>query len=188
MHSLKATARRAGALYFLFMIIAIVGEFLLPSFVVPGDAAATATKITTGELMYRVGLLTSFVTLVVFIVVVLNLYELFRDVDVRRARLMVVLVCVGVAVALANSFNRVAPLILLSGADYLSCFTKPQLDALVLACFRLHSSTAAIVTAFWGLWLFPFGSSPSSRATFRAFSVTYCWSRARRMSSPALPQ
>lgn len=157
MHSLKATARRAGALYFLFMIVAIVGEFLFPSFVVSGDAAATVAKITAGEFMYRVSLLTGFVTLVLFIFVVLSLYDLFLGVDRRSARLMVVFVCVGVAVGLANLLNKVAPLILLSGAGYLSVFTKPQLAALVLGCLRMHNSAAAIVTAFWGLWLFPFG-------------------------------
>lgn len=157
MHSLKATARRAGALYFLFMIVAIVGEFLFPSFVVSGDAAATVAKITQGEFMYRVSLLTALVTLVIFIFVVLSLYDLFLGVDRRSARLMVVFVCVGVAVGLANLLNKVAPLILLSGAGYLSVFTKPQLAALVLGCLRMHNSAAAIVTAFWGLWLFPFG-------------------------------
>ena len=157
MDSLKATAHRAGILYFLFMIIAIVGEFLLPSFVVTGDAAATAAKITAGEAMYRVSLMTGFATLLIFIFVVLSLYDLFRDVDVRQARLMVVLVCVGVALALANLLNKLAPLVLLSGADYLSVFTKGQLAALALGCLRLHSAAAPMVSIFWGLWLFPFG-------------------------------
>ena len=70
---------------------------------------------------------------------------------------MVLLVSIGVAVALANLLNKFAPLVLLSGADYLSVFTKPQLDALALGFLRFHSSGAAVTTAFWGLWLFPFG-------------------------------
>jgi hypothetical protein len=157
MNSLKATARRAGALYLLFMVIAIVGEFLLPSFVVQGDAAATATRITANEAMYRVSLLIAFTTLVIFILVALSLYDLFRDVDGRYARLMLVFVCIGVSVAFANLSNKVAALLLLSGADYLACFTRLQLAALVLTCFRLHNGIAALAMAFWGLWLFPFG-------------------------------
>jgi len=45
----------------------------------------------------------------------------------------------------------------LSGADYLSVFTKPQLDALAMGILSLNSSGNTIDTAFWGLWLFPFG-------------------------------
>lgn len=157
MSSTNAIARRAGVLYFLFMIVAIVGEFVLPSVVVPGDAAATARNITTAELSYRIGILTGFVTLVLFIFLVATLYELFRDVDRSQALLMVLLVSIGVAVALANLLNKFAPLVLLSGADYLSVFTKPQLDALALGALRWHSGAATVAMAFWGLWLFPFG-------------------------------
>jgi hypothetical protein len=53
--------------------------------------------------------------------------------------------------------NRFAPLLLLSGADYLSVFTKPQLDALAFGSLRFRGSAAAVPMAFWGLWLFPFG-------------------------------
>jgi hypothetical protein len=59
--------------------------------------------------------------------------------------------------ALVNLVNGLAPLIVLSGADFLSVFTKPQLDALALGFLRLRSSGALVVTVFWGLWLFPFG-------------------------------
>jgi hypothetical protein len=70
---------------------------------------------------------------------------------------MVLLVSVGVSIGLANLLNKLAPLILLSGADYLSVFTKPQLDALTLGFLSLNSIGNTIDTAFWGLWLFPFG-------------------------------
>ena len=39
----------------------------------------------------------------------------------------------------------------------MSVFTKPQLDALTLGFLTLHTNGATVVTAFWGLWLFPFG-------------------------------
>jgi hypothetical protein len=97
------------------------------------------------------------VTLVIFIFLVVSLYELLKDVDQGHAMLMVLLVSIGVAVALANLLNKFAPLVLLSGADYLSVFTKPQLDALALGFLRFHSNGITVTTAFWGLWLFPFG-------------------------------
>jgi len=157
MNSIKASAHRAGVLYFLFMIVAIVREFLFPAFMVPGDAAATARNITAAEPTYRLGVLLGFVTLIMFIFLVVSLYKLFRDVDRWHAMLMVLLVSLGVAVSLANLINELAPLMLLGGADYLSAFTKPQLDALALGFLGLHGHGAVVATAFWGLWLFPFG-------------------------------
>ena len=157
MNSIKATAHQAGVLYFLFMIVAIFGEFFSPTFMVPGDATATARNITAAESAYRLGILTGFVTLLVFIFLVERLYKLFRHVDRGQALLMVLLVIVGVCVALANMLNKFAPLVLLSGAEYLSVFTKPQLDALALGFLGLHRGGAIVATAFWGLWLFPFG-------------------------------
>ena len=70
---------------------------------------------------------------------------------------MVLLVAAGVGIALANMINKFAPLVLLSGSEYLSVFSKPQLDALSFGFLRLHSNGAILATAFWGLWLFPFG-------------------------------
>jgi len=156
-NSLKATAHRAGALYFVFMILGLIQEFLLPRFMVAGDAAATARNISAAEPMYRLGVLTGFVTLVMFIFLVALLYRLLKEADRTQAMLMVLLVVVGVAIALANEFFRFAPLVLLSDAGYLSVFSKPQLDALSLAFLRLHSNGSVFATAFWGLWLFPFG-------------------------------
>jgi Domain of unknown function (DUF4386) len=126
-------------------------------FIVPGDARATARNILAAELTYRIGILTDFVTLLIFIFLVVSLYNLLKSVDKWHATLMVLLVAVGVTIGLANLLNKTAPLILLSGAEYLSAFTKPQLEALALGFLSLNSSGNTIDTAFWGLWLFPFG-------------------------------
>jgi hypothetical protein len=153
----KATAHQAGVVYFLFMIVAIIGEFFSPTFVVSGDAAATVRNITAAGLAYRLDILTGFVTLLLFIFLVERLYKLFRDVDRGQALLMVLLVTVGVSIALANMLSKFAPLVLLNGGDFLSAFTKPQLEALVLGSLEFNSQGTIVTMAFWGLWLFPFG-------------------------------
>ena len=152
MNSIKATARRAGALYFLFLIVGLVDMFGFSHFLVPGDATATARNVIAAELTYRIGILTDFVTLLLFIFLVVSLYNLLKGVDKWHAMLMVILVSVGVTIGLANILNKIAPLILLSGADYLSVFTKPQLDALALGFLNLNSNGNTVDTAFWGLW------------------------------------
>jgi hypothetical protein len=132
--------------------------FYIPSvFIIPGDATATARNITEGEILFRLGILGMLVSQISFIFLAMSLYDLFRDVDRKHARLLVSLVAVSVAIELVNCINLIAPLIVLSGADFLSAFTKPQLDALALGFLRLRGGGHSIVTAFWGLWLFPFG-------------------------------
>jgi hypothetical protein len=157
MSSLQALARRAGALYFVFSIVAIVGEFFIRSAVVLGDPAATARNITSAETLYRVDLLIGFVTLLIFAFLVVNLHRLFENVDSELSVLMVVLVSIGIAVSLANMLHKFTPLMLLSGGDYLSAFPRPQLEAMALNALRQHSQGATVSTTFWGLWLFPFG-------------------------------
>jgi hypothetical protein len=139
------------------MIVAIFGEFVLPAFRVPGDAAATARNITTAELTYRVEILTGLVTHVIFLFLVVSLYQLLKDVDRGHALRLVLFVAVGVAVALANLLHKFEPLELLSGAESWSAFTQPQLGALALGALDAHRGGSALPIAFWGLWLFPFG-------------------------------
>jgi hypothetical protein len=154
---INASARRAGALYFLFLIVGLVDMFGFSGFFVPGDATATARNIMAAERTFRIGILTDFVTLLLFIFLVVSLHNLFKRVDKWHAILMVLLVSVGVTIGFANILNKLAPLILLRGGDYLSVFTKPQLDALALGFLSLNSNGDTVAAVFWGLWLFPFG-------------------------------
>lgn len=158
MTSIKSAARRTGLLYLLLTILAPFNLIYIPSaFFVTGDATATARNITAGELTYRLGIVAGLASSIIFLLVVLSLYDLLRDVDRKHARLMVVLASVGCTIGIVNQLNEMAPLILLSGADFLSAFTKPQLDALSLGFLRLRGSGTLLAMAFWGLWLLPFG-------------------------------
>lgn len=157
MSSIKASAHRAGVLYVLLLVAGLVDMFGFSGFLVPGDPVATARNIMTGELTYRIGIGVDFATLVIFILLLVSLYKLLKGVDERHAMLMVVLVSVGVAIGLANLVNKIAPLILLSGAGYLAVFSQPQLNALALGFLSLNDHGNAVDTLFWGLWLFPFG-------------------------------
>lgn len=154
---IKRTTRRAGLLYLALSIVAMFSFFYLrPRFVISGDAAATASNILADERLYRTGLLLDLFGQLVFIAVVLALYRLFKDVDRTQARLMLALVGTGIAVQVASQALNVAPLILLGGADYLSVFTRPQLEALAYGSLTLFGKQGDLLTAFWGLWLFPF--------------------------------
>jgi hypothetical protein len=155
----KATvARQAGIFYLLMGIPAVFTLQYLPrAFFVPGDAAATAHKITESVLTYRLLVLCDLASPIFFLFLVWCLYHLLADVDKRQARLMVMLVLVSVAIGIVDVIFLAAPLILASGADFLSVFTKPQVDALAFGFLRLRSVLLQADEAFWGLWLLPFG-------------------------------
>lgn len=157
MAALKRDARRAGAVYFVFLVVGLFGMLGFSGFMVSGDAGATARNILAAEGTYRLGILTDFVTLLVFLVLVVSLYGLLKDVDRWHARFMVLLVVVGVAIGCVNLLGKIGPLILLHGTFWSGVFTKPQLEALALGCLDLTTSGNDITSVFWGLWLFPFG-------------------------------
>jgi hypothetical protein len=157
MTSLKADARRAGALYFVFLIVGLVDMLGFTGFMVPGDATATARNIVASEGTFRIGILTDLVTLLLFLFLVISLYHLLRSVDRWHATLMVLFVSVGVTIGCVNLLSKIGSLIVLHGPAYSSVLSQPQLDALVLGCLSLNSSGNDVASVFWGLWLFPFG-------------------------------
>lgn len=158
MNSTRKTARIAG---FLYLLLALTGAFSIlyvPSaLVVFGDAAATAERIASSQLLFRAGILSGIVSHVIFVLLVLVLYHLLREISRKQAMLMVTLVVISVATGFVNTINQLGALIALSGAEFLSVFEEPELDALAYLFIRLHSHGIQIIQIFWGLWLFPFG-------------------------------
>ncbi len=122
-----------------------------------GDATATASNITSSELLFRIGIFTSLVSYVIFIFLAVALYRLLQEINRRQALLMVVLVVIAVSTGFLNTLSQIGALIILSGAEFLSVFEKPELDALAYLFLRLHSHGLQAISIFWGLWLFPFG-------------------------------
>jgi hypothetical protein len=70
---------------------------------------------------------------------------------------MVIFVVAGVSVAFLNILNLYAPILLFSGAGYLSAFNPAQLQALAMAFFDMYQHGMMIDEIFWGLWLIPLG-------------------------------
>jgi len=92
-----------------------------------------------------------------FVFVALALYRLFKRVDEYHALAMVALFLASVPISFFNVLNEVAALTLVSGASFLSVFDQPHREALAMLFLRLHGQGIALASAFWGLWLFPFG-------------------------------
>ena len=155
--SSAVTARIAGWIYLVFAVISAVSFLYIPSqIIVAGDAAATANNLVSAQLLYRIGIFSNLVAMILFVCLVLTLYQLFQVVNPLLARLMVTWVVMVATAVIVNLFNKIAPLILLSGADFLAVFEQAQLEALAYAFLRLYSQGAHLLDSFSGVWLFPF--------------------------------
>ena len=150
--------RATGLLYLVLAITAAFGAFYVPlTLIVPGDAAATAERIRVSETLLRLGIASELISATLFIFLALALYRLFRGVDQQLASLMVILVAVSVPISFVGVAAELGALGVLSGADYLSVFGKPQLEALAFVFLRSHTQAIIVAEVFWGLWLFPLG-------------------------------
>lgn len=154
--SLRRTARQAGMMYFVMSVVAIIVFFVLPKFVVAGDAEATMKEIVANEALYRLKILLGFISGIIFIALVVWLYRLFEGVDKKYALLMLLLVSIGTTVSLAGMFYEFEPLAISGNHAYLSVFSAQQLDAIGMNSVRFSSFAAYVPTTFWGLWLLPF--------------------------------
>jgi len=158
MKSLKKTARGAGILYIIMDVFMIFGgKYVDSKIYAPGDAVATVSNILASEWLFRLGFVSNLVGLILQLFLVYVLYELFKSVDKGQARLMVILVVAGVSVAFLNNPNLYAPILLFSGAGYLSAFNLAQLQTLAMVFLDMYKHGIMIAEIFWGLWLIPLG-------------------------------
>jgi hypothetical protein len=158
MMSRKQMARLAGALYIAMSLPGALALTYFPSvFAVPGNAAATASRIAAAPGLYRLGVLADLICAVFAIPLAMVLYDLFKDVHRGYARLLVGFVFGMVAIGLVNTVLMGGPLVTTSGAAYLAAFDKHQLDAITLGFWGLRTQGLHVATMYWGLWLLPLG-------------------------------
>jgi Domain of unknown function (DUF4386) len=145
-------ARMAGVLYLLIIVGALFAPFAVaPSGMMRGHAALpTAAQILASKPLYVFGGVAQLVVGACDIGVALIFYELLKPVSRGLALLAAVFRLVFVAIANANVLNHFAPLLLLSGGEYLSAFQPDQLQALALVFIRLRTIGLDIALVFFG--------------------------------------
>lgn len=148
-------ARITGAFYLCFIVASVVADGL--GHIGLGDARQMADSITTAPGAFRWGLVTAFVSALLFLLAAWGLYVLLRGVQQDLALLFLLLNAVGVAIQCSSMLGLVAAL-LASEADPGSLASSPApaqvLVQLALAVYRTGFVTAQL---FFGAWLFPLG-------------------------------
>jgi hypothetical protein len=158
MESRKRQARIAGALYLLMGFTGVFSLIYIPGkFIVRGDAAATAQKIASNEMLFRFGLAVDLLGQIAFVVLVLLLYHLLKEVNKRQALAMLTLFAVSAPLSFVNTVMLSAPLMLVHPPDVTAAANTARLEPFVAGAMRLHGFGINAVTLLWGLWLLPFG-------------------------------
>jgi len=153
----RLRARVAGLLYLIGSVAGVFGILYGPSLIVTGDAAATARNILANASLFRLSIVSALLDQMVFILVVLALYQVLKPVKQNMAVLMVIFLLLSIPIATLNELNNVAVLFLLSGADSLKVFTADQLHALVPFFLDLHALGLNIAFLVGAPWFFPMG-------------------------------
>ena len=144
-------ARIDGVLYVIIIILAVFAPFTVaPSGLTRADVATTAAEIVASKSPYSLGGAAELIVNACDIGVALIFYELLRPVSRSLALLAVFFRLAFVAIASVNVLNHFAPLIFMSGAEYLTPFTPDQLRGLAATFIRLHTNGFDIALVFFG--------------------------------------
>lgn len=152
-------ARVAGALYALAAIGGVFALLYRPSqLIVSDNATATARAIAAHEFLMRLAVASDPVLGVVWILVVLALYQLLKDVDRVQAGLMLTLGgFMQAPLYFVNAMNYGAALELVTRPSLFPAFSSAQRSDLAMLFLRLHHDELLASLLLAGLWLVPFG-------------------------------
>jgi hypothetical protein len=143
--------RILAVLYLTVIFGGIAGQlFIADSLVVPNDAAATAANILANKSLYRLAFTIFMLEMAAQVAVSILWYDLLKPVNRSVARLSAIF---GLTASGIKTMARVffyAPLIVLSGAPYLSVMEPAQLETLAFLFLRINSQAAAVALIFFG--------------------------------------
>ena len=157
--SLRQAARIAGfGLLIMFIPAMFAYGFVIGSLVVPGDAAATAENIMASEMLFRTGIFSFLIVIILDVLVAWALYVFLKPVNKSLSLLAAWFRLLYTAVFGFALLNLVTVLRLLSDADYLTVFGTDQLHAQVMLSLNAFSDGWAIgYVCFFSLHLFVLG-------------------------------
>jgi hypothetical protein len=155
----KKTARMAGLLYLIYIVVSIFANVLGRSkLIILGDAATTARNIIASAMQFRIGFVLDLVSAVLVLLTAWALYVLLKPVNKNLALLFLLLNLGGVAVHCFSDLFLIASQLILSGADYLKAFQADQLQALAMLSLNIYKNGfSGIAQIFFSAWLFPLG-------------------------------
>jgi len=143
--------RILAGLYLSVIICGIIAQAAIADrLVVSNDGGETAANILGNKSLYRLGYTLFMVEMVAQIAVSAMFYDLLKPVNRSLARITAIIGITGAGIKTLARLFYYTPLILLSGAPYLSAIEPTPLAALSLAFIKINTQAAAIALVFFG--------------------------------------
>jgi hypothetical protein len=151
------TIRIATALFFFVCVPLSLWETRVQSKIfVPQDAVATAQNLLAHEFIFRTTLISHIIGTVVFILMVMLFYRIFRPVDNHLAKLMIIPILLQFPIVfILEAVNFTALMTLKSDAR--STFDVLQQQEVAYFLLRLHRYTFGADKLVFGLGFIPLG-------------------------------
>ena len=146
-------ARMAGVSYLLGSLTSVFGQMVvLGMIVVPGSATATAANILSHESLFRLGFVSSLMTVPFHLVWAVLFHGLFRPVNRSVSLLAGFVMLMACTMWAFSSLLYIAPLLVLKGKISLSAFAPEELQALALMLLKLNAQAYDIGLVFFAFW------------------------------------
>ena len=147
----RMLSRAGGVLYLIIIVGGIFGElFVRGGLIVSGDPTATAEKIRSSELLWRVHIANELFMLICTTALALIFYILLRPVSRNLALLAVFFNLVSIALEAANELNLLATLRLVGNAEYLRVLDPEQLHVLGYLPLQAYEYGFGVGLIFFG--------------------------------------
>lgn len=150
-------ARITGIFYFLVILMGITCEIINQNFIViPGDINATISNTLSLGSIFRLSFVISLARFIIFILLVLALYKIFRPVNPELSLVMVVIALVGIVIGMVILLFEYAAPLLLTRSNYSAFFSPDQWHAQIWFFLNLQKYGDK-TTQILSIWLLPLG-------------------------------
>ncbi|MBH1941827.1 DUF4386 domain-containing protein [Mobilitalea sibirica] len=152
----KIIARKAGVFYLIMAIFYSISMIFVDSFIYqPTNVSLTIERMTTSQNIFYIGFICALAGHISFLFLANVLYQLFEEVNRGLARLMVIFIIVGVAIAFLNRVNQLGAFLILEDSLIHAAFDVNAVQSVVMLFLNIHKSGEILAMVFWGLWLLP---------------------------------
>ncbi len=142
----------------LMVILAPFSMIYVPTtLIVPDNAATTAANIMTSQGLFRLGMASDLLVVLIEVALTALLYVLIKPVNKTLALVATFARLAMTILQAINLFNLFLVLLLLNGSNYIGAFTPTQINALVMLFLNAHESVVIIWGLLFSLHLLIFG-------------------------------
>jgi hypothetical protein len=148
-------ARITGGLFVAYIVATVLGT--IRGQIGMGDAPQVYQSITTNEGSFRLGLVATLLSGLLFLLTAWGLYVLPRPVNREFALLFLLLNAVGVATQGASLMWLLSALMQGDVASQMQAYSAAQLEGLGYLSITVYKLGFVTAQLFFGTWLFPLG-------------------------------